>query len=90
MPAEDDKYPESTGRRRFVKGVVGSASLVGIGTAAAAGIDTATAPSGAGGGIIQYFGVENTDGPAPRPMPQVPSKSTTRGISSASGPRSRK
>ena len=72
MADEDDKYPDESGRRRFVKGVVGSASLVGVGTATAAGINSATAPTGAGGGIIQYFGVENTDGPAPRSMPQIP------------------
>ncbi|WP_132057666.1 ubiquinol-cytochrome c reductase iron-sulfur subunit [Halorussus amylolyticus] len=72
MPAEDDKYPKSTGRRRFVKGVVGSATLAGVGTATAAGIDSATAPSGAGGGITQFYGVENTKGPAPRGMPQIP------------------
>ncbi len=32
--AGDDKYPESTGRRRFVKGVVGSATLTGVGVGA--------------------------------------------------------
>ena len=68
----DDKYPEESGRRRFVKGVVGSAALAGVGTASAAAINSATEPTGAGGGIIQYFGVENTDGPAPRAMPQIP------------------
>ncbi|USZ68725.1 ubiquinol-cytochrome c reductase iron-sulfur subunit [Halorussus salilacus] len=72
MPAEDDKYPASTGRRRFVKGVVGSATLAGVGTAAAAGIDSATGPTGGGGGIIDFRGVENTKGPAPRGMPQIP------------------
>lgn len=71
MP-EDDKYPESTGRRRFVKGVVGSAGLAGVGTGAATTINTTTAPTGEGGGTIQYYGVENTAGPAPRAMPQVP------------------
>jgi len=69
---ESDKYPAESSRRRFVKGVVGSASLVGIGTASAATINATTEPSGAGGGIIQYYGVENTAGPAPRAMPQVP------------------
>jgi Rieske Fe-S protein len=72
MPGEDDKYPESTGRRRFVKGVVGSASLAGVGTATAAGLNSATNPSGAGGGITQYMAIENTAGPAPRGMPQIP------------------
>ncbi|WP_435174474.1 ubiquinol-cytochrome c reductase iron-sulfur subunit [Halorussus sp. AFM4] len=72
MAEVDDKYPEESGRRRFVKGVVGSAALSGIGTAAAASINTATAPTGAGGGITQYYGPENIDGPAPRAMPQIP------------------
>lgn len=70
--AQEDKYPESTGRRRFVKGVVGSAGLAGVGTGAAATLDTATAVTGAGGGTTQYYGVENTAGPAPRAMPQIP------------------
>ncbi|WP_115863787.1 ubiquinol-cytochrome c reductase iron-sulfur subunit [Halorussus litoreus] len=72
MAEADDKYPAESGRRRFVKGVVGSAALTGVGTATAAAVSSATAPSGAGGGIIQYYGVENTAGPAPRAMPQIP------------------
>jgi Rieske Fe-S protein len=68
----DDKYPAESGRRRFVKGVVGSATLAGIGTGSAVAVNTATSASGAGGGITQYFAIENTDGPAPRGMPQVP------------------
>ena len=68
----DDKYPDSSGRRRFVKGVVGSAALAGVGTATTGMINTTTNPSGAGGGITQYYGIENTDGPAPRAMPQIP------------------
>ena len=70
--AGDDKYPESTGRRRFVKGVVGSATLAGVGTAGAAGLKSATAPGGGGGGITTFRGVKNTGGPAPRGMPQIP------------------
>ncbi|WP_435153445.1 ubiquinol-cytochrome c reductase iron-sulfur subunit [Haladaptatus sp. DFWS20] len=70
--AGDDKYPQSTGRRRFVKGVVGSATLAGVGTAGAASLKSATASAGAGGGITQFMGVENTAGPAPRGMPQIP------------------
>jgi Rieske Fe-S protein len=70
--ANDDKYPGSSGRRRFVKGVVGSAALAGVGTSAGAVINTTTNPTGAGGGAIEYFGVENTAGPAPRAMPQIP------------------
>ena len=72
MSESEDKYPEESGRRRFVKGVVGSAALTGIGTAAAAGINTATSPTGAGGGVTEYYGVENIAGPAPRGMPQIP------------------
>lgn len=67
-----DKYPESSGRRRFVKGVVGSAALAGVGATGAAAVDTVTNPSGQGGGTTQYFGIENIDGPAPRAMPQIP------------------
>jgi len=70
--AEDDKYPTESGRRRFVKGVVGSATLASAGTGAAAAIGTATSSSGAGGGITQFVGIENTDGPAPRGMPIIP------------------
>ena len=70
--ADSDKYPSETGRRRFVKGVVGAGALAGTGTGAAAAITTATSSTGAGGGITQYKGIENTDGPAPRGMPMVP------------------
>jgi Rieske Fe-S protein len=68
----DDKYPESSGRRRFVKGVVGSSSLAAVGAGGAITIDSLTAPSGAGGGRTEYFGIENTEGPAPRSMPIIP------------------
>ncbi|WP_232688100.1 ubiquinol-cytochrome c reductase iron-sulfur subunit [Halobacterium zhouii] len=70
--AEDDKYPESSGRRRFVKGVVGSAGMAGIGAAGAVSVSGLTNPTGQGGGQTTYFGVENTDGPAPRAMPMIP------------------
>jgi len=70
--SESDKYPEESGRRRFVKGVVGSAALAGVGTSTAAMVNTTTNPTGAGGGITQFFGIENTDGPAPRGMPMIP------------------
>src|SRR6056297_104350 len=72
MPLDEDKYPNETGRRRFVKGVVGSAALASVGTGGAAALDTVTQPSGVGGGITQFIGVENTAGPAPRGMPIVP------------------
>jgi Rieske Fe-S protein len=55
-----------------VKGVVGSATLAGVGTATSAMVNTTTNPTGAGGGITQYFGVERIAGPAPRSMPQIP------------------
>jgi Rieske Fe-S protein len=67
-----DKYPESSGRRRFVKGVVGSATLAGAGTAGVAALESVTNPTGAGGGPVTYYGVQNTAGPAPRSMPMIP------------------
>jgi len=70
--ANDDKYPTESGRRRFVTGVVTSAVLAGVGTGSAAALGSATSAAGAGGGVTTYFGIENTDGPAPRGMPQIP------------------
>jgi len=67
-----DKYPEDSGRRRFVKGVVGSAAMAGVGAGGVAAVDTITNRTGQGGGQTTYFGVENTAGPAPRAMPMVP------------------
>lgn len=78
MP-DSDKYPAESGRRRFVKGVVGSAALASVGTGAAAALGTATSSSGAGGGITKYIGIENVDGPAPRGMPQIPVEITDEG-----------
>ena len=72
MPLDEDKYPQETGRRRFVKGVVGSAALASVSAAGGAAITTATNRSGAGGGTTQFIGIENTAGPAPRGMPIVP------------------
>lgn len=66
-----DKYPDETNRRRFVKGVVGGAALSGVGAGTAAAINSATNRSGRGGGVTQFYGIENTDGPAPRGMPQI-------------------
>jgi Rieske Fe-S protein len=71
MPA-DDKYPSSSGRRRFVKGIVGSAGLTAAGTAGTAAVSSMVSSTGIGGGTVTYYGVENTDGPAPRAMPQIP------------------
>ncbi|MFC6836255.1 ubiquinol-cytochrome c reductase iron-sulfur subunit [Halomarina ordinaria] len=70
--ADNDKYPTESGRRRFVKGVVGAGVLAGVGSGAAAAIGTATDPTGAGGGITEFVGIENTEGPAPRGMPVIP------------------
>ncbi|MFH5801086.1 ubiquinol-cytochrome c reductase iron-sulfur subunit [Haladaptatus sp. CMAA 1911] len=67
-----DKYPESSRRRRFVKGVVGSAALTSVGTAGAAMLKSSTSPSGEGGGSTEYMAMKNIDGPAPRGMPQIP------------------
>ncbi len=72
MSAEDDKYPKSSGRRRFVKGVVGSAGLAAVGASTAVSVDSATQRTGTGGGTTEFFGIENTGGPAPRGMPLVP------------------
>jgi Rieske Fe-S protein len=74
MSADDgsDKYPEESGRRRFVKGVVGGATLVGVGGVGVAGVNSATSSSGAGGGTTQSWAIENTGGPAPRGMPMIP------------------
>jgi Rieske Fe-S protein len=72
MPEDEDKYPVESDRRRFVKGVVGSATLAGVGTTAAVSIDSTTEQQGAGGGATVAMAIENTDGPAPRGMPQIP------------------
>ncbi|QSG08489.1 ubiquinol-cytochrome c reductase iron-sulfur subunit [Halapricum desulfuricans] len=72
MSADEDKYPSESGRRRFVKGVVGSAALGTVATGTAATVEVATSAAGAGGGITEYFAIENTDGPAPRGMPIIP------------------
>ncbi len=68
----NDKYPSESGRRRFVKGVVGSAALSGIGVGGASTVDLATQPQGGGGGITSYVGIERLGGPAPRGMPYIP------------------
>lgn len=72
MSADEDKYPVESDRRRFVKGVVGAGAVVGLGSTGAAAINTATAPSGSGGGVTQFMGIELLGGPAPRGMPQIP------------------
>ncbi len=67
-----DKYPATSDRRRFVKGVVGSGVLAGVGTTASGVLSTTTNPTGEGGGRTEYVGIENTAGPAPRAMPMIP------------------
>lgn len=68
----DDKYPAESGRRRFVKGVVGGATLAGVGATGAVSINSATSAAGAGGGNTVAMAIKNTGGPAPRGMPQIP------------------
>ena len=75
----DDKYPDDSGRRRFIKGVVGGASLAAVGTTGAAAINSVTSPAGVGGGQTTAMVIENTVGPAPRGMPQVPVEITDEG-----------
>jgi len=72
MPLDEDKYPAESGRRRFVKGVVGAAALSSVGASGAAALDTATSSAGVGGGSTTYVAIENTAGPAPRGMPLLP------------------
>ena len=72
MSADDDKYPGESGRRRFVKGVVGGAALAGVGATGSAAVNSLTTSPGKGGGSIEAMAIENTAGPAPRGMPQVP------------------
>jgi Rieske Fe-S protein len=68
----DDHSPLDTGRRRVVRGVVGGAVLTGAGASGATVVGLSTSPTGRGGGVRQYFGIELTDGPAPRGMPLIP------------------
>jgi Rieske Fe-S protein len=79
MPLDTDKYPTETGRRRFVKGVVGSAALSSVASGSYAAVNSATSPSGIGGGTAEYMAIENTDGPAPRGMPIIPLEVTGNG-----------
>jgi Rieske Fe-S protein len=80
MPLDEDKYPSSSGRRRFIKGVVGSAALSGVSATVAANINLATSRSGSGGGTTQFMGIEIRDGPAPRGMPLIPVEVTDDGV----------
>ncbi len=67
-----DKYPEETDRRRFVKGVVGGSALAGAGAAGVSTVNSLTNPTGVGGGVTEFYGIELLSGPAPRGMPQIP------------------
>ncbi len=68
----DDKYPAESGRRRFVKGVVGGAALAGVGATGAVTVNSLTTAAGAGGGPVEAMVIERVSGPAPHGMPQVP------------------
>ncbi|WP_435124489.1 ubiquinol-cytochrome c reductase iron-sulfur subunit [Halobaculum sp. D14] len=72
MSVDDDKYPGDSGRRRFVKGVVGGAALAGVSVVGSASVNSVTTSPGKGGGATEAMAIENTDGPAPRGMPQIP------------------
>lgn len=72
MSIEEDKYPIESDRRRFVKGVVGAASLAAVGSTGVTAVNTATPPTGSGGGVTDFMGIEHTGGPAPRGMPIIP------------------
>jgi Rieske Fe-S protein len=70
--SEDDKYPPTSGRRRFVKGVVGGSALAGVTTGGSIAIESSTMETGTGGGTTTFVGAENVAGPARRAMPQIP------------------
>ena len=70
--SDDDKYPAESGRRRFVKGVVGGGALAGVGATGTISVNSLTTASGEGGGTVTAKVIENTGGPAPRGMPQIP------------------
>lgn len=78
--SESDKYPAESDRRRFVKGVVGGAALAGVGTAGSVTVNSLTSAAGAGGGQTTAMAIENTGGPAPRGMPQIPVEITDDGF----------
>jgi Rieske Fe-S protein len=69
---DEDKYPGQSGRRRFVKSMVGAGALASVGTGASAAFSVATDDTGGTGGPTDFVGIENVDGPAPRGMPIVP------------------
>ena len=74
-----DKYPSESGRRRFVKGVVGGAALAGVGAMGSATVNTLTTAGGVGGGSTVATTIAHTGGPAPRGLPQIPVQVTDDG-----------
>lgn len=77
--SESDKYPAESGRRRFVKGVVGGAALAGVGAMGSATVNTLTTSGGVGGGATTAMTIAQTGGPAPRGLPQIPVEVTDDG-----------
>ncbi len=67
-----DKYPPESGRRRFVKGMVGTGSACAGVTGGSVVSEVTTKQSGVDAGSTQFVGIANTDGPAPRGMPLIP------------------
>ena len=74
-----DKYPAESGRRRFVKGVVGGAALAGVGAMGSATVNSLTTAGGIGGGATVAMTIAHTGGPAPRGLPQIPLRITDDG-----------
>jgi Rieske Fe-S protein len=77
--SKSDKYPAESGRRRFVKGVVGGAALAGVGAMGSATVNTLTTAGGVGGGSTVAMSIAHTGGPAPRGLPQIPLRVTDDG-----------
>ena len=75
-----DKYPPESGRRRFVKGVVGSSALSAVAAGSGMVFNSATSSAGVGGGSVEYVGIQNTDGPAPRGLPIIPIEITDENV----------
>jgi len=76
---KSDKYPAESGRRRFVKGVVGGAALAGVGAMGSATVNSLTTAGGIGGGATIATTIAHTGGPAPRGLPQIPLRITDDG-----------
>jgi len=74
-----DKYPAESGRRRFVKGVVGGATLAGVGAMGSATVNSLTTAGGVGGGQTVAMTIAHVTGPAPRGLPQIPVRVTDDG-----------